>query len=153
MYVLMYALVKLLHSHFVRMALEKWLKKKQQQQQQVQIGSAKFGTMPPTLSLTHHSLLIFNVVFIHLLHLTGLMNQTKHLHRVITQQVTGCKGYTCSTGLLWSSSGRGKACRWTRWDEVNVSSYRALTMYLCVVYLKNHFLFITRLTFQCCGNV
>lgn len=27
MYVLMYALVKLLHAHFVRMALEKWLKK------------------------------------------------------------------------------------------------------------------------------
>lgn len=26
MYVLMYALVKLLHSHFVRMALAKWLK-------------------------------------------------------------------------------------------------------------------------------
>lgn len=155
MYVLMYALVKLLHAHFVRMALEKWLKRTAAAATSSN-WKCKIWDNATHVELKSHTsqpVDFQRCVFIHLLHLTGLMNQTKHLHRVITQQVTGCKGYTCSTGLLWSSSGRGKASRWTRWDEVNVSSYRALTMYLCVVYLKNHFLFIARLTFQCCGNV
>lgn len=117
----------------------------------MQKGSAQCGTMLVTVSLTHHSLLIFNLVFSRLLHLTGLMNQTKHLHRrspvlgAALGPFTSCNGYTCSTSLLSSSSGRGKAFRWSRWEEGNVSSYRVLTTLVCVVGQKNHSLFIALL--------
>lgn len=117
-----------------------------EQQRQVQNGSAQCGAMLPTLSysLTHHSLLIWVWSSIAPVRPTP----------VITQQVTcprrssgpihqlQCNGNTCSTSLLSSSSGRGKASRWTRWGEGNVSSYRVLTAFLCALCLKNHFLFI-----------
>lgn len=114
---------------------------------------AQCGTKLPTLALTHPSLLSFNLAFRHLLHLTGLMKQTKHLHRrspvlgAALGPFTCCNGSTYSTSLLLSGSGRGKASRWSRWGEGNVSPYRVRATFLCVGVLGKSF-FIHRLVEQ-----